>query len=132
MIATETTHKKPEFPALRDSRYPVHKTAHLLEPYLRAIVENIHPVKIILFGSQAYGEPTMHSDYDLLVIRQGIVSEKQSNLEIRRLFRPIRPSLPFTLLSKTPEQIVEREMVHSPFYEEILGKGLELYVAPEN
>jgi hypothetical protein len=121
-----------KFPALRDSRYPVHKTADLIEPYLRAIVENIHPVKIILFGSQAYGIPTVHSDYDLLIIRKEISSEKQSNLEIRRLFRPIRPSLPFTLLSKTPEQIHERQMVRSPFYEEILGKGLEVYVARED
>lgn len=53
------------FPLLRDSRYPVHKIADKLEPYLRVIVEKFHPEKIILFGSQAYGQPDEHSDVDL-------------------------------------------------------------------
>jgi predicted nucleotidyltransferase len=129
MIATGTIENKPEFPALRDPRYPIHKTAHLLEPYLRAIVENIHPVKIILFGSQAYGEPTRHSDYDLLIVREGITSSKASNIQIRNLFWEIDPPLSFTLLSKTPEEIDSRLAAHSPLYEEIVGKGLEVYAA---
>jgi len=40
-----------EFPALRDPRFPISKAADRLEPFLRAIVEKIHPEKIILFGS---------------------------------------------------------------------------------
>lgn len=120
------------FPALRDPLYPVHRTADILEPYLRTIVENIHPVKIILFGSQAYGAPTMHSDYDLLIIRRGITSEKRSNVEIRQLFWDLRPPLSFTILSKTPEELAERLAVNSPFYEEILEKGLEVYAERED
>src|SRR6266404_5180262 len=104
-----TTDVKPlSFPALHDSRYPVHKIADQLEPYLRVIVERFHPEKVILFGSQAYGEPTEHSDVDLLIVRSGIVSENQSNLEIRRAFWSVttpRPS--FTILTKTPERIQE-------------------------
>jgi predicted nucleotidyltransferase len=132
MTGTNSHSKKLEFPALHDPRYPVHKTAHLLEPYLRAIVEGVHPVKIILFGSQAYGDPTIHSDYDLLIIREGIVSGKKSNLEIRNLFWDLEPPLPFTLLSKTPGEVRERLAAKSPFYEEILGKGLEVYAAAED
>src|SRR6202035_2727729 len=84
-----------EFPALHDPRYPVHRIAAQLEPYLREIVSRFHPDKIILFGSQAYGEPTEHSDVDLLIVRSGIVSENESNLEIRRSFWSVsapRPS----------------------------------------
>ena len=51
---------RAEFPALHDPRYPVHRIAHRLEPFLRVIVENILPEKIILFGSYAYGQPTEH------------------------------------------------------------------------
>ena len=36
---------------------------------------------------------------------------------------------PFTILSKTPERIANRLAVKSPLYEDILGKGIELYAA---
>jgi predicted nucleotidyltransferase len=119
-----------EFPALRDPRYPVHRIADQLEPCLRAIVEDIRPEQIILFGSQAYGEPNEHSDVDLLVVRRGIESELHSNLEIRRAMRDADfANLPFTILSKTPERIAEQLGKHSAFYEEIVGRGVMLYEA---
>jgi uncharacterized protein len=123
-------HAGLQFPALHDERYPAHKIADRLEPYLRMLVDEIHPEKIILFGSYAYGQPTEHSDFDLLVIRRDIESEKESNLQIRRAFDRV-PGVPppFTILSKTPERISNRLAVHSPLYEDILTKGLVLYAA---
>jgi predicted nucleotidyltransferase len=119
-----------DFPALHDERYPVHRIANELEPYLRAIVEKVHPDKIILFGSQAGGTPTEHSDVDLLIVRSGIVCERDSNLEIRQAFYNIHPSaLSFTLLSKTPEKIAERLSAKSSFYEDIIATGVEVYAA---
>jgi len=120
-----------QFPALHDSRYPVHRVADRLDPYLRVIVERFQPERIILFGSYAYGQPDEHSDFDLLIIRRNIASEKASNLEITGAFWDVpgrRPS--FTILSKTPERIADRLAVKSPFYEEIIGRGLEVYAAP--
>lgn len=120
-----------DFPSLHDPRYPVHRVAGQIEPYLRVIVERFHPERIILFGSYAYGQPDEHSDFDLLIIRRNIASEKASNLEIANAFWDVpgrRPS--FTILSKTPERIADRLAVKGPFYEEIVGKGLEVYVAP--
>lgn len=132
-LATQEHMEKAEglqFPALRDPRFPVHKFADQLEPYLRVIVERFHPEKIILFGSMVYGQPSEHSDVDLLVVRRGIVSEHQSNREIRRAFWSVPgPRLPFTILSKTPETIAARLAEKSAFYEEILGQGLEVYAA---
>jgi uncharacterized protein len=119
-----------DFPALHDPRYPVHRIANRLEPFVRAIVARIHPERIILFGSYAYGQPDEHSDVDLLVIRRNIASEKASNLEIRNAFDSVpSPLFSFTILSKTPERIAERLAVRSPFYEDIVGKGIELYAA---
>jgi predicted nucleotidyltransferase len=119
-----------DFPALHDPRYPVHRIADRLEPFVRVIVERIHPERIILFGSYAYGEPDEHSDVDLLVIRRNIASEKASNLEIRNAFDSVPgPLFSFTILSKTPERIADRLAVRSPFYEDIVGKGIELYAA---
>lgn len=140
--ATNSAHAKDQicdsggglsFPKLRDTRYPVHKISEQLEPYLRVIVEKFHPEKIILFGSQAYGAPNEHSDVDLLIVRRGITSEKHSNIEISSAFWELpgpRPS--FTILSKTPEDITERLQDRDPFFEDILGLGVELYAAQED
>ena len=130
MSAALEARPRLDFPALHDARYPVHRIAGQLEPYLRVIVERFQPERIILFGSQARGEPGADSDVDLLVVRRGIGSERQSNLEMRRAFDEI-PGVPpaFTLLSKTPERIAERLAARSPFYEDIVLGGLTLYAA---
>ena len=119
-----------DFGPLRDPRYPVHKIADDLEPYLRVLVDRIHPVKIILFGSQAYGTPTEHSDVDLLIVRDGAENMLESNLEIRKAFRVVdAPPLSFTLISTTPELLRGKLDQHSAIYSEIVEKGLELYAA---
>lgn len=120
----------PEFKALRDPRYPVSRIADQVEPYLRVIVERFHPDKIILFGSQAAGQPDEHSDVDLLIVRSGIVSENASNLEIRQSFWSVSAPRPaFTILTKTPERIRQELENHSSFYEEVMRQGVELYAA---
>src|SRR5438132_8720624 len=119
---------RPQFPALHDPRYPISRMADVLEPYLRAIVEKIHPEKIILFGSYAYGQPTEHSDFDLLVVRRGIRFAKESNLEIRRAIRDVdAPPAAFTFLSKTPEELQKKLGEESPVYEDIVRKGIVPY-----
>ena len=47
-----------------------------------AIVEAVSPDKIILFGSRARGEFTVHSDYDLFVIKDGIQNEREISRQI--------------------------------------------------
>lgn len=44
----------------------------MLERVTRSIVEQIDPLRIILFGSAARGEMHAHSDIDLLVIKEGL------------------------------------------------------------
>jgi predicted nucleotidyltransferase len=39
------------------------------EPIKETIVQNVHPEKVILFGSYANGNPNDDSDLDLLVIK---------------------------------------------------------------
>jgi hypothetical protein len=43
-------------------------SSELLDEIVGRLVQGLHPEKIILFGSQAYGEPTEASDLDLLVV----------------------------------------------------------------
>jgi predicted nucleotidyltransferase len=119
-----------DFPALRDPRYPIHKAANQLEPFLRAIVEKLHPEKIILFGSYAYGEPDKHSDFDLLVIRRNIESSKASNIEIRKVVWEVdAPPTSFTFLSRTPEEFDTKIAEGSFIYRDVAEKGVILYAA---
>jgi predicted nucleotidyltransferase len=124
-------HTATAFPALRDPNYPVHRIAERVEPYLRLIVERFHPRRIIIFGSQIYGQPARDSDVDILVVRDDIRSENESTKEILHAFWDVPGAqLPMTVLTKTTARIAERLAVKSPFYEEIVGKGLEVYAAP--
>jgi UTP:GlnB (protein PII) uridylyltransferase len=125
--------KSLSFPALHDSRYPIHKVANWIEPYLQAIVARVQPEKIILFGSYAYGTPTQHSDFDLLVLRRGISSSKESNIELRFVIWDVNAApASFTFLSQTPEGFQEKLRSGSFVYKEISEKGLELYAAEED
>jgi predicted nucleotidyltransferase len=125
--------QKIEFPALYDPRFPVHAVAARLEPYLRVIVERFQPEKVVLFGSYAYGDPTDHSDFDLLIIRKGIRSSKASNLEIRNAIWDIKaPAASFTFLSRTPEEVENKLKRGSPIFQDIINRGVTLYAAQAN
>ena len=114
---------------LRDSRYPVHKIADQLLPYLRVLVEQFHPEQVILFGSYAYGQPNEHSDLDLLIIKELEQSPVREAREILRAWRPVRwqrQSLPFELLIETPTNHLTRLQKQRSFYSELVRSGLRL------
>ena len=119
-----------EFPELKNSARPVSRVAAILEPYLHAIVGSVHPLRIILFGSYAYGTPTEHSDFDLLVVRNSMKSSKDSNIELRMAIRNVlAPPASFTFLSQTPASLKARLEAGSFIYREIMEKGVQLYAA---
>jgi predicted nucleotidyltransferase len=114
---------------LRDPRYPVHKIADRLLPYLRVLVEQFKPQQVILFGSYAYGRPGEDSDVDLLIIKKLEQSPVREAISVRKAWRPIRASvgpLPFDLLVTSPEDH-QQHLAHSAgFYDEIVRRGIQL------
>ena len=114
---------------LRDPRYPVHRIANQLVPYLRVLLETFHPHQVILFGSYAYGDPNEHSDVDLLIIKPLEQSPVREAISMRKAWRPVRASvgsLPFDLIVSSPEDH-QRRLSHSAgFYEEIVERGLRV------
>lgn len=114
---------------LRDPRYPVHKIADKLLPYLRVLVEQFRPQQVILFGSYAYGHPDEHSDVDLLVVKDTQASGVRELTAILKAWRPIRwqgGSLPFELLIETPANHATRAKQQGSFYAQVVGCGLRL------
>ena len=128
MSATNTVAIRED--VLRDPRYPVHKIADRLLPYLRVLVEQFHPQQVILFGSYAYGAPNEHSDVDLLVVKELVESVLKDKVQIRRAWwkMPRRePLLPFDLILVSPQRHRERLENAGGFYDEIVREGVKLY-----
>jgi hypothetical protein len=114
---------------LRDPRYPVHRIADRLLPYLRVLVEQFHPEQVILFGSYAYGEPDEHSDVDLLVVKPIEQSPVKDATAIRRSWRSIRwsgNSLPVDILIEDEPGHRRRLAKGGAFYSQIVSQGLRL------
>lgn len=114
---------------LRDPRYPVHRIADRLIPYLDVLVDNFQPQQIILFGSYAYGTPDEHSDIDLLIIDDTAESPLKRRISIRDAWWKMPRSetlLPFDLLVVSPEEHTRRLQTSAGFYDTITEKGLPL------
>jgi predicted nucleotidyltransferase len=115
--------------ALRDPRYPVHRIADKLLPYLRVLVENFKPQLVILFGSYAYGQPDQHSDVDLLIVKELNRSPVREAAEIMRAWRSVRwqgDSLPFELVIESPASHSVRLSRRGSFYSDVVQNGLRL------
>ena len=54
------------------------------------IVEKLKPLKIILFGSYAYGTPTDESDLDICIISNNFTSKIKEKAKIRKTLKDIK------------------------------------------
>jgi predicted nucleotidyltransferase len=89
------------------------------------LVDELQPEKIILFGSFAYGRPTIDSDVDLLIIMNTRLRPHARSMQASEVLSP-RP-FPVDLIVRTPAEIAERLRVKDCFIEEIVTKGKVLY-----
>lgn len=103
-------------------KIPVGKS---LRPAIQKIVDELHPEKIILFGSYAYGSPNQHSDVDLLVILKTNAALKERSWKVSRLLLP-RP-FPVDILVKTPKEVEKALRSGDFFLKEIITRGKVLY-----
>jgi predicted nucleotidyltransferase len=95
----------------------------VIRRYSRAIAEEFHPDKIILFGSYAYGTPHEDSDVDLLVVMP--VRDVHAQ-EVRILLR-LEPPFPLDLLVRSPKEMDWRLEEGESFTTTIASQGKVLY-----
>ncbi len=102
-------------------------TRKLLREITRRIVEEFQPERIILFGSYAYGEPTIHSDVDLLIVTKKMA--EQSVFARSRAVSQLFPSRKFgmDILVRTPQEVKARLTIGDDFIGNILRQGRILY-----
>ena len=96
-----------------------------LRRVIRQIVEGVHPLRVVLFGSHAYGTPRRDSDVDLLVVMQSKKRPVERAVEVSKVlqFYPF----PMDILVRTPQEIRCRLRMGDPFYREIIKRGKILY-----
>ena len=83
--------------------------------------------KVIVYGSVARGEATIHSDIDLLVIVP--TEEKRGYRRMARargVIRDLSFGLPISPLVLTPAEVERRLAMCDPFVREIVETGVEL------
>jgi predicted nucleotidyltransferase len=106
------------------------------EEYIPLIDERTkkeHPLKIILFGSYAYGNPTAESDLDILVVTNdnkipnNFREKSKIYLKYAHAIKDIQKECPVDLIIHTQamhKQFIETD---SMFARELLSKGKVLY-----
>lgn len=96
-----------------------------VEKLVNRIVAEYVPEKVILFGSQVWGEPNAGSDIDLLVIKDTVASRLERGREIERII--MGSGIPVDALVFTPQEVEERLEFDDFFITDIVNNGKVLY-----
>jgi predicted nucleotidyltransferase len=98
----------------------------LLKEIVKRIVNAVNPLKIILFGSYAYGVPKKGSDLDILVVVDNIKdSKRELRLKIRKALREFVIGKDIIVLSA--QELENWENIPYTFISSIVRKGKILY-----
>lgn len=104
-----------------------------VEKILLEVIEKLkgeyRPIKVILFGSYAYGKPTEGSDIDLLILKDTDKSRAERFVEVKRILYDPKLKVTISPLVYTPEELEERLKMGDDFVEDILRRGVVVYEA---
>lgn len=100
-------------------------TRHQIRAVVDRIVESAHPEKVILFGSYAYGKPTIDSDVDFLVVMESDERPAKRAIRIERGLLDV--PFPMDILVRTPTEMVDRLQTQDYFMREAVQQGKVLY-----
>ena len=98
-----------------------------MDRLIQRIVEAVHPLRIIVFGSAARGDSRPGSDIDLLVVMPEGVHRRGVAQDLYRRIRGI--GVPFDLLVVTPSDLEKHKDNIGLIYRTVLLEGKEVYVA---
>jgi len=102
-------------------------TAAEIGNIVHAIVEEVHPRRVILFGSAARGEAREYSDIDLLVVVPDGAHRRKT---ARRLYRTVSGGgIPFDLVVATEGDLARYGDRVGLVYRTALAEGRVLYAA---
>jgi len=98
-----------------------------LDQLIREIVEAVHPLRILLFGSAARGEMNPRSDVDLLVVVPDGTHRRRT---ARHLYRTVEGvTMPFDVIVATPSDLEKHRDNPGLVYRSVLREGKTVYAA---
>jgi predicted nucleotidyltransferase len=99
----------------------------VIESLVQNIVEAVHLLRIILFGSYARGKTNPDSDIDVLVVMpEGVQCRRTAQL----LYRQIRGlGVSFDILVATPGDLEKHKENIGLIYRTVIREGKEIYAA---
>ncbi|OGG45985.1 MAG: DNA polymerase beta [Candidatus Handelsmanbacteria bacterium RIFCSPLOWO2_12_FULL_64_10] len=99
----------------------------IIDELVQRIVELVHPLRIILFGSAARGDPGPNSDLDVLVIMPDDTHRRRT---AQLLYRQISGlGVPFDILVATPADLEKHKDNIGLIYRTVLREGKEVYAS---
>ena len=96
-----------------------------IDELVRRIVEIVHPLRIILFGSAAWGEMGVESDIDFLVVMPTGTHRRRTAQLLYREARGI--GVPFDIIVATPEDLTKHKDNLGLIYWRVLKEGRDVY-----
>ena len=99
-----------------------------LDEAVKRVVDALHPVRVYLFGSHAYGNPHAHSDVDLFAVvhESGVPSYKRA-MEAYKALSGL--CLPVEVHVRTEAEFEHRSQAKTSLERAIKEKGKPVYVA---
>lgn len=89
------------------------------------LIREVEPDRIILFGSRARGTNEERSDYDICIIKTGVVHRRKLAKQIYRLLYDI--DVPVDIIVETPEHFDRLKDNRFLIYKEIAKHGEVIY-----
>jgi len=103
------------------------QVGNILSEVVKVLKRGYKPLRIILFGSHAYGTPTEDSDIDLLIVKNTKRRRGDRIVIVKRLLYDPNREIPISPLIYTPSELEERLKLGDNFIQEVLQKGIILY-----
>lgn len=103
-----------------------HIDESLLREITRRVVEAVHPEKVVLFGSYAWGVPTEDSDLDLFVVVPH--SDQPIYHRIRSAYKALRGlRIPVDIVMQTQSEVDRAKTVKTSLVKKVFEEGRILH-----
>ena len=99
----------------------------IINKIIKAILKVLKPDKIILFGSQARGDAGLSSDYDFLIIKEGIKDSLKVEGEIYKKLVDVDELVSVDIVVATPEIIEKYKNAIGCIIKPALEEGIVVY-----
>jgi predicted nucleotidyltransferase len=98
-----------------------------IERIVKRIVEEYQPLRVILFGSHVWGQPTEDSDIDLLIVKETSDRLTERWVKVRKLIADPTRRIPVEPIVMTPGEVDRRIARGDQFFREIVACGKNVY-----